>query len=118
MNKFKVKISNCYMLSIFALLALLCVLFFIFLPIDSPEYVTSDSIHYKDLSLSHCEQPLLPISDVIFNYNIIGLNWVTIVSLGALACNVSLKHSDTIILVFNLFSTLLISFISSCNLII
>lgn len=99
---FKVNPSIVYMLVAFGLLSIAAIIYFNYVPVDDAKYVSTDSTYYRELSLNYCDEPFAPIVQVFQKGGIIGLNWATIVTVGAFSCALTEQYSDWVTLSINL----------------
>jgi len=99
---FKLRVSVFYAFFSFFVITILSILYFSLIDVTSPSYVTHDSIYYNELSKEHCADPLVLFSDAFKDLGFGGLNWVTIVSIGSVACAISNEYSDVLVLIINL----------------
>ncbi len=98
----KVNPSIVYMLVAFGLLSMAAIIYFNYVSLDDVKYVSADSTYYRELSLNYCDEPFAPIVRVFQEGGVIGLNWATIVTVGAFSCSLAEQYSDWITLSINL----------------
>lgn len=86
----------------FVIITVFSVIYYSLIDLSDSSYITHDSIHYGTLSKKYCDDPIEPYRNAVKDIGFGGFNWVTIVSVGSVACAISKDYSDEIVVVSNI----------------
>ena len=101
-NRLQVSASAFMVTSLMVVLLVLIALYWGAADLASVGFVTYDSLSYRTQAIEHCAAPLAPFMGTVVERDLIGFNWTTIVSVGAVLCHFDEAMLDESVLLLNI----------------